>query len=66
LPFFLVGVPLILLIIYLCCFRKTSGVETDALREAESKRLEAEEIARVKSEMMFSIKLRAEATAKRL
>jgi hypothetical protein len=40
----------------LCCFRKSGSVETDALREAELKRLEAEEVARIKNEKMVSIK----------
>jgi hypothetical protein len=40
----------------MCCFKKGGAAETDALMAAEKARLEAEEIARQKTERMKSIK----------
>jgi len=63
---FLVLIPATVLTIYCCCFKKGRHEETDALREAENKRLEAEEVSRLKLEKMHTIKERAEETARRL
>jgi len=66
LPLFLCVVPVTLLSIYFACFRKGGTAETDALKEAELRRIEAEEAARIKSEKMLAIKVKAEETARRL